>query len=92
MLKDIPVCLYSADSGCSLHRGLLTHRIEELRKRFGALIQSHVTEDISGSFRTIAIHTHIVDYCRRQNITVVNDGITLYQKEFPEQRQIAKEY
>lgn len=115
MLQGIPVQLYSANSGCSLHRGILTHRVDELRRRFGDLVVGHAVEDISGAFRAIAIehiesdilkyrknlvllgeklaiHAHLVDFCRRNDITVVNDGITNYQKEFPEQRLVAKEF
>jgi hypothetical protein len=115
MLQGIPVQLYSANSGCSLHRGILSHRVDELRRRFGDLVVGHTVEDISGAFRAIAIehiesdilkyrknlvllgeklaiHAHLVDFCRRNDITVVNDGITNYQKEFPEQRLVAKEF
>ena len=115
MLQGIPVHLYSANSGCSLHRGILSHRVEELRRRFVDLVTGHTVQDISGAFRSIAIehietdimkyrknlvllgekiaiHAHIVDFCRRNGITVINDGITSYQKEFPEQRLVAKEY
>ncbi|MBA5607404.1 hypothetical protein H3H36_18770 [Duganella sp. FT3S] len=115
MLQGIPVQLYSANSGCSLHRGILSHRVDELRRRFGELVVGHTVEDISGAFRAIAIehietdilkhkknlvllgeklaiHAHLVDFCRRNDISVVNDGITNYQKEFPEQRLVAKEY
>lgn len=115
MLQGIPVQLYSANSGCSLHRGILSHRVDELRRRFGELVVGHTVEDISGAFRAIAIehietdilkhkknlvllgeklaiHAHLVDFCRRNDISIVNDGITNYQKEFPEQRLVAKEY
>lgn len=89
--------------------------MNELRNRFGELVVTHHIEDISGSFRTlaiesieedilkdkknlvllgekVAIHAHIINYCHRNNINVINDGITDYQKEFPEQRLVAKEY
>lgn len=115
MLQGIPVHLYSANSGCSLHRGILAHRVEELRNRFGDLVVEHTVEDISGTFRSIAIeniesdilrhrknlvllgeklaiHAHLVDFCRRNDISVINDGITHYQQEFPEQRLVAKEF
>jgi hypothetical protein len=55
MLQDIPVHLFSANSGCSLHRGILSYRVEELKKRFGELVLTHVVQDISGAFRGIAI-------------------------------------
>lgn len=115
MLQGIPVHLYSANSGCSLHRGILAHRVDELRNRFGDLVVEHTVEDISGTFRSIAIeniesdilrhrknlvllgeklaiHAHLVDFCRRNDISVINDGITHYQQEFPEQRLVAKEF
>lgn len=115
MLQGIPVHLFSANSGCSLHRGILSYRVEELKKRFGDLVVTHAVHDISGAFRAIAIasleddilqdkknlvllgekiaiHAHVVDYCTRNGIKVINDGIALYQKEFPEQRMVAKEY
>ncbi len=115
MLRGIPVHLFSANSGCSLHRGVLGYRVEELKRRFGDLVVSHVVEDISGSFRTlasetleqdiltdrknlvllgekVAIHAHVIDYCRRTGIRTINDGITFYQREYPEQRLVAKDY
>ena len=113
MLQGIPVFLYSANSGCSLHRGVLAHRVDELRRRFGELVVGHIVEDISGAFRSIAIanieadmlkyqknlvllgeklaiHAHIVDFCLRNKIAVVNDGITAYQSDYAEQRLIAR--
>ncbi len=115
MLQGIPVHLYSANSGCSLHRGILSHRVDELKNRFGDLVVEHTVEDISGTFRSIAIeniegdilkyrknlvllgeklaiHAHLIDFCGRHDIEVINDGITHYQQEFPEQRQVAKDY
>lgn len=115
MLKGVPVHLYTANSGCSLHREVLEVRVQEMRRRFGALVVEHVLHDISGSFRSlaiadleqdiltykknlvllgekIAIHCHAIDYCKRNGITVVNDGIAAYQREFPEQCSVAKEY
>lgn len=55
MLKGIPVHLYTANSGCSLHRDVLEVRVREMRSRFGGLILRHVKQDISGSFRSLAI-------------------------------------
>jgi predicted subunit of tRNA(5-methylaminomethyl-2-thiouridylate) methyltransferase len=115
MLQGIPVHLYSANSGCSLHRGILSYRVDELTRRFGDLVVKHVVQDISGSFRAIAIesleadiiedrknlvllgekiaiHAHVLDYCMRNDMATINDGIAFYQREFPEQRMIAKEY
>jgi hypothetical protein len=110
MLQGIPVHLWSGNSGCSLHRGILSHRVDELKNRFGDTVA-----DISGAFRSIAIehleddilkyrknlvllgeklaiHAHLVDFCRRNDINTINDGITHYQMEFPEQRQVAKSF
>jgi hypothetical protein len=115
MLQGIPVHLFSADSGCSLHRDLLALRVSELRRRFADLVAVHVVQYISGAFRSIAIenlendilahrknlillgekiaiHAHVIDYCRRHGIGTVNDGIASYQQEYPEQRPVAKEY
>lgn len=55
MLRGIPVHLFTASSGCSLHRGILSYRVDELRNRFKDLVVSHVVQDISGAFRAIAI-------------------------------------
>lgn len=55
MLQGIPVHLYSGNSGCSLHREILAHRVQELKQRFGGLVVTHVVGNISGSFRSIAI-------------------------------------
>lgn len=115
MLQGIPVHLFTANSGCGLHRKLLPLRVEELKARFGDLVVTHEVVDISGAFRSIAIenieqdfkryeknlvllgekiaiHAHVIDYCQRNNIKVINDGIVEYQREFPEQRMVAKEY
>ena len=115
MLQGIPVHLFTANSGCGLHRKLLPLRIQELKARFGDLVVTHRSVDISGAFRSIAIenierdfklyeknlillgekiaiHAHVIDYCMRNKIKVINDGIVEYQKEFPEQRLAAKEY
>jgi len=115
MLQGIPVHLWAGNSGCALHRGILSHRVDELKSRFGALVVAHTIADISGAFRSIAIehleddilkyrknlvllgeklaiHAHLVDFCHRNDINTINDGITHYQMEFPEQRQVAKTF
>ncbi len=74
-----------------------------------------MVEDISGTFRSIAleniendfvkykknlvllgeklaIHVHAIDVCKRQGMTVMNDGINQYQKDFPEQRDVARKF
>ena len=55
MLQNIPVQLLTMNSGCSLHREVLRYRVKELRERFGSLVLEHQVEDISGSFRSIAL-------------------------------------
>jgi predicted subunit of tRNA(5-methylaminomethyl-2-thiouridylate) methyltransferase len=115
MLRGVPVHLFTANSGCSLHRDILEYRVNELRARFGDLVVTHIKRDISGAFRSIAIesiegdilrfqknlvllgekiaiHAHVIDYCRRTGISIINDGVTRYQQEFPEQRSIARDY
>lgn len=115
MLQGIPVFLFTASSGCSLHRAPFQLRVDELRKRFGDLVAGHTLEDISGTFRAIAlvnieadilkyrknlvllgeklaIHVHAVNLCRRTGLTVVNDGVVAYEKEYPEQRPGAVEF
>lgn len=115
MLRGVPVHLFSANSGCSLHRDVLSYRIDELRRRFKELVLTHVVQDVSGAFREIAIasiesdilqdkknlillgekiaiHAHVIDYCLRNKINIINDGIAMYQQNFPEQRMIAKNY
>ncbi|MBG6064445.1 hypothetical protein [Micromonospora ureilytica] len=115
MLQGIPVHLFTANSGCSLRREALALRVQELRVRFGDLVVTHVVQDVSGAFRSIAIesieedilkyeknlvllgekiaiHAHVIDYCLRNGITLVNDGIATYQQEYPEQRGVARAY
>ena len=115
MLQGIRVHLFTANSGCSLRREALALRVQELRTHFGDLVATHVVQDISGAFRSIAIemleddilthrknlvllgekmaiHAHVIDYCHRNGITIVNDGVAQYQQEFPEQRMVARQY
>lgn len=55
MLQNIPVQLLTMNSGCSLHREVLSYRVKELQERFGSLVLGHQVENISGSFRSIAL-------------------------------------
>ena len=55
MLQNIPVQLLTMNSGCSLHREVLSYRVKELQERFGSLVLGHLVENISGSFRSIAL-------------------------------------
>lgn len=116
MMRGIPVCLLSADSGTSVHRNITKYRIKELIKRFGKeLVFDYQTLDISGTFRSIALEnieqdilsdkknlivlgekiailTHAINFCLRNNYSTINCGYAKYQEEFPEQRQIAIDY
>ncbi|OYZ37823.1 MAG: hypothetical protein B7Y25_03125 [Alphaproteobacteria bacterium 16-39-46] len=115
MLRNIPVHLYTANSGCSVHRDVIQYRITELKNKFGDLIISHTMADISGTFRSIsleniesdilkykknlillgeklALHVHLVDFCLRNKIGIVNDGLSKYQESWPDQRNVAREF
>lgn len=56
MMRQIPVCLLSADSDASVHRGVMNYRLNELSNKFGqSLLVAHHTLNISGTFRSIAL-------------------------------------
>lgn len=79
MLQHIPVYLFSANSGCSLHREPLQLGVEALRKRFGDLVVAHKVEDISGTFREIAlknIETDIPKY--RKNLILLGEKFAIH--------------
>ncbi len=115
MLREIPVILFTGDSKCGLHRDVLKYRLDEMKRRFGSLVVEHVVEDVSGTFRAIALenlegdilkykknlillgeklalHVHVINFCKRHGIETVNDGIVSYQQDLPEQRKIAKSF
>ena len=111
MMRQIPVCLLSANSGASVHREVVNYRVDELIRKFGTnLVIEHKTLDVSGTFRSIALEniehdilsdkknlvvvgemlaimSHVVDFCLRNNYKQINCGYTKYQEEFPEQRE-----
>jgi len=73
--------------------------VEDISGSFRTLVIETIEEDILKDKKNlvllgekIAIHVHIINYCHRHNMNVINDEITDYQKEFPEQRLVAKEY
>jgi len=79
MLQGIPVHLFSGNSGCSLHRGLLALRVDELRARFGDLVVTHVVSDISGAFRSIAIANIENDILtHRKNLVLLGEKIAIH--------------
>jgi len=79
MMRNIPVCLLAADSGCSVHRGVTEYRINEMKARFGnELLINHETMDISGTFRSIAlkdIESDILKY--KKNLVVLGEKIAI---------------
>ena len=40
----------------------------------------------------LAIMVHVIDFCLRSHLSVVNCGFTKYQEEFPEQRESSIEF
>lgn len=79
MLRGIPVVLYSANSGASLHRGLLQFRVSELRERFGELIVDHVIDDISGTFHDIAIRDIEQDILKyKKNLVLLGEKLAIH--------------
>lgn len=79
MMRNIPVCLLSANNGCSIHRGVMEYRIKELTARFGQeLLVEHKTLDIAGTFRSIAlknIESDILTY--KKNLVVLGEMLAL---------------
>jgi hypothetical protein len=79
MLRGIPVVLYSANSGASLHRGLLQFRVSELRDKFGEFVVDHVVDDISGTFRDIAIRDIEHDIQKhRKNLVLLGEKLAIH--------------
>ncbi|UFQ13584.1 MULTISPECIES: hypothetical protein [Streptomyces] len=114
MLQGIPVHLFHVSSGPP-GSTLTAFRVEELRQRFGDLVEKFFIADVEGTFRSLAmedleqdilthrknlillgdklaIYVHAVDYCTRNGISVINDGIVRYQQDFPEQRNVSREF
>lgn len=79
MMREIPVCLLSANNGCSIHRGVMEYRLQELMQRFGSsLLIDHKTLDISGTFRNIAlkdIESDILTF--KKNLIVLGEMLAL---------------
>ena len=79
MLQGIPVHLWSGNSGCSLHRGILSHRVDELKSRFGDLVVAHTIADISGAFRSIAIEHLEDDILKyRKNLVLLGEKLAIH--------------
>jgi 7-cyano-7-deazaguanine synthase in queuosine biosynthesis len=79
MMRRIPVCLLSADSGASLHRSVTHYRVDELRRKFGTeLLLDHVTLDVSGTFRSIALQNIETDILTdKKNLVVVGESLAI---------------
>ena len=78
---------------------VVTHCVRDISGAFRSIAIEDLEADILKYRKNlvllgekIAIHAHVIDYCKRMGIDTVNDGITHYQKEFPEQRLVAKDY
>ena len=79
MLKKIPVHLFTASSGCGLYREPLEIRVEELRKRFGNLVVVHHVENISGTFRQLAITTIEHDILKyKKNLVLLGEKLAIH--------------
>lgn len=79
MLQGIPVFLFTANSGCSLHRGIFQSRVDELRKRFGDLVAGHTVEDISGTFRAIALVNIEADILKfKKNLVLLGEKLAIH--------------
>lgn len=79
MMQDTPICLLSADSGCSVHGEIISYRVNELKKRFGShLLIGHHTLDIAGTFRSIALENIEADILtHKKNLIVLGEKLAL---------------
>ncbi len=79
MMRNIPVCLLSANNGCSIHRDVTEYRIKELTARFGQdLLVEHKTLDIAGTFRSIALKDIESDILtHKKNLIVLGEMFAL---------------
>ncbi len=79
MMRKIPVCLLSADSGASIHREVSKYRIDELVKKFGRdLVIDYKTLDVSGTFRSIALENIESDILSdKKNLVVVGEMLAI---------------
>lgn len=79
MLQGIPVFLFTANSGCSLHRGPYQLSVDALRKRFGDLVVGHTVEDISGTFRAIALVNIEADILKfKKNLVLLGEKLAIH--------------
>lgn len=79
MMKGIPVCLLSANSGASVHSEIRNQRVKELTKRFGhELLIDYQTLDVAGSFREIALAEIETDILTdKKNLIVLGEKIAI---------------
>ena len=79
MMRKIPVCLLSADSGASIHREVSQYRIKELVKKFGRyLVVDYKTLDVSGTFRSIALENIESDILSdKKNLIVLGEMLAI---------------
>ncbi len=79
MMKGIPVCLLSANSGASVHSKIRDRRVKELTKRFGnKLLIDYQTLDVAGSFREVALAEIETDILTdKKNLIVLGEKIAI---------------
>ena len=61
---------------------------------FRSIALEHIEQDILTDKKNLvvvgemlAIMAHVINFCLRQNINIINCGFTKYQEEFPKQRE-----
>lgn len=66
---------------------------------FRSIALEHIEQDILTDKKNLivvgemlAIMVHVVDFCLRSQLSIVNCGFTKYQEEFPEQRETSIEF
>lgn len=78
---------------------VVDHVVEDVSGAFRAIALEDIESDILKHRKNLillgeklALHVHVVNFCKRQGIETINDGIVSYQRDLPEQRQIAKDF
>jgi len=78
---------------------LITHHIMSIAGSFREIALLNIENDILKFQKNLvllgeklAMMAHAIVYCIRNEIKIINDGLTKYQDRFSEQREIAKTY
>lgn len=78
MMRNIPVCLLSADSGCSVHKEITSYRLNEFSKRFGESAFEYKKMDVCGTFRSIALESIEADILKyKKNLIVLGEKLAI---------------